>query len=291
MKASVFFGGGAFIALHAGYTKGPLASVSPDRVYGVSAGSLWATVLAFLGVDKGIEILGTLKQTSDVFAQKDVIADFGDTIGRRWASIPTGFGYGPLHSLLTKYITGKPTIPVTISAVSLENGRHVHFTAWPDGTFTQDDITLGTVSTLSDFLLMVLASCSTYPLVDAVLDSKNQGWIDGGFREGGPVEAALKDGATELHLCLTGNYSEDCGFSGNANDVFSGITRAMEIMANQNVITAVNAALEEPKAVTYVYAAKGQGSSQVFNQTDIQANILIGEKTVAVPGSTFLVLD
>lgn len=291
MKAGIFFGGGAFIALHAGYSKGPLGSVSPDRVYGVSAGSLWASILGFLGIDKGIEILGTIQNTEAIFHKKDVLESAGDTLGRRWASIPGGYSYKPLLALLEKYIIGKPLIPVTISKVNMETGRHVHVTALPDGTFTTDDESLGKILTIEDFRVSVLSSCLTYPIVDAFLDPQNRGWVDGGFREGGPVQAAINDGCNELHLCLTGPYSENMDFSGNANDPLSGATRLLEICANQNIISAIDEALNNDDVKTFVYQSRGQGSSTVFDQKDIQANILIGETTKAMLGTDLKIID
>lgn len=285
MKVGVFFGGGSFIALHAGYAKGPLAGIQFDRVYGVSAGSLWASIVGFLGVDEGVRVLSEIQKTEDIFIKKDVIANIGDTLGRRWSSIPTGYGYAPLQKLLTKYIRGVPKIQVTVSKVNMETGRHVHVTANPDGTFSIDDPQLGPVLNIQDFRDSILASCLTYPLVDAFIDHQNRGWVDGGFREGGPVLRALKDGASELHICLTGPFSSNCDFSGNANDPLSGATRLLEICANQNFVSAVNAALLVDEVKTFLYSAQGQGSSTVFNQVDIQANIKIGMAAVAIPGT------
>jgi predicted acylesterase/phospholipase RssA len=299
MKAGVFFGGGAFIALHAGYSKGALKNVKLDHVYGVSAGSLWASILAFLGIEKGIEILGTIHHTEDIFHHKDAIESGGDSLGRRWASIPMGYSYKPLQFLLEKYIVGNPTIPVTVSKVNLETGRHYHITALPDGTFTTDDPSGGEIKTLEDFRVSVLSSCLTYPIVDAYLDHQNRGWVDGGFREGGPVQAALNDGMEEIHLCLTGLYSEEMDFSGNANDPLSGATRLLEICANQNIISAVNAALDAMVVSTefpsgrkvFIYQVKGQGSSENFNQLDIQRNIAIGAAIMPVDGKDIHILD
>lgn len=291
MKAGIFFGGGSFIALHCGYCAGPLNGVAFDRLYGVSCGSLWASLLGFVGRDKGVEILRSIKNTSDIFEQKDIFADIGDTVGRRWASIPTGFNYSPLRKLIQKYIIGVPTIPVTVYTVNLETGYGLHITAMPDGTYQTDRPEMGEIKLIGDFQDKLLSSCLVYPIVDAFLDKQNRGWIDGGFREGGPVVKALNDGASELHICLTGMYSEDCHFLGNANDVLSGVTRELEIMANQNVIGAVNMALYCNPVGTLIYQAKPQGSSEVFIPSDILENIEIGKNTIPTVGPSIQIID
>jgi hypothetical protein len=281
---AVFFGGGAFIALHAGYSKGPLSGIKFDKVYGVSSGALWASVYAFLGVEQGIQILGTIHQTSDIFAGKDAISFVGDNIGRAFPGID--YSYGPLQKLIQKYITGKPSLPVTISRVSIRPGFHQHVTAYPDGTFSTDNDSLGTVKTIQDFQNVVLSSCLVYPLVDAWIDPVTKtAWIDGGFREAGPVMTALRDGMESLHICLTGLFSEDPGLTGTGATVIDGIKCELLIMANQNMINDVDLALENINVESFFYKVQGQGTSDNFNQTDIQANILKGSQVTAVKGS------
>lgn len=290
MRAGVFFGGGAFIALHAGYSSGPLKTIELDHVYGVSAGSLWSSLLAFVGVEKGIEILSTIQKTSDVFSGKDVFSFTGDLVARGG----DGFvmGYNPLRSLIKKYIVGKPAIPVTIGRVQNNTMRLQHVTAYPDGTFGTDCDELGTIKTIDDFTDAVLCSCLTYPIVDMFIDKAGSFWQDGGFREGGPVVRAILDGATELHICLTGMFSDNCDFSNtNGGDPLNCLTRTLVGMANQNVVGSVNDAIEDGKAEVFVYQAKPQGSSTVFDQNDIQSNIKIGSLVSATPGAQLKLLD
>lgn len=290
MKAGIFFGGGSLIALHAGYSSGPLKPIALDRVYGVSAGSLWATLLGFLGVDEGLKILGTIQKNSDIFCTKDTIALAGDLAFRAG----DGFilGYTPLRALLAKYITGKPSIPVTVGRVQNNTMKLQHVTAYPDGTFDTDNDGLGTVTTLEEFLDATCSSCLTYPIVDMLVDKNGKFWQDGGFREGGPVVKAILDGATELHVCLTGMFCTDCNFDNTTGgDPINCLTRTLEGMANQNVVGSVNDAIEDETLSVFVYEANPQGSSQVFDQKDIQANIEIGSKVVAVKGVDLKILD
>ena len=290
MKAAVFFGGGSLIALHAGYSSGPLKPISFDGYYGVSAGSLWATILGFLGVEKGIEILGTIQSTSNIFTNKDFFSEAGDLAFRGG----DGFlmGYGPLEALLKKYIVGKPTIPVTVGRVNNNTMKLQHVTALPDGTFKTDDDTLGGIGTLEEFIEAVLSSCLTYPIADMFIDSAGKYWQDGGFREGGPVVKAILDGADELHICLTGMFSENCDFANTTGgDPLNCLSRTLIGMANQNVVGSVNDAIEDAKAMIFVYQSTPQGSSTVFQQSDIQANIKIGAATEATPGAHLTLVE
>ena len=282
-----FFGGGAFIALHAGYHSGPMKDIKFDEVLGVSAGSLWSCIYAFMGIDKGLEVLGTIKQTSDIFVSKDVLAQSGDLLFRAY----DGFmmGYSPLQALIKKYIVGRPSIPVTVSRVNLDTGYHQHITALPDGTFQTDNNDLP-VKTLEDFQDAVLCSCLTYPIVDAFIDRNGDGWIDGGFREAGPVKAALLDGATELHVCLTGPFSENPNLP-RGGDPITGITKAMLIMANQNMVNDVDEVLERTDINSYFYTANPMGTSTNFNPLDIQANIKIGQAVQPIRGSDLKIID
>ena len=284
MKAIVWFGGGAYIGLHVGYAQGALKNVNEDANYGVSAGSLMSVLRSTKTQAEILAIIGTIKQTSDVFCGKNVFDDVGNAVGRRWDSIPfMGMKYDPLRAILHAQIKGAFLKPTTIGRVNLDTGDLQHVTALSDGTFKTDDDSLGAVANLPDFLDAVLCSCLIYPLVDAFLDKNNHGWIDGGFREGGPVTKAILDGATELWLCLTGPFSQDCGFTGNGNDPLSGITRLLELMANQNVVNQVNIALRSGLPV-HILDAVPVGASTNFNQKDLQQNILIGQSYAARDG-------
>ena len=289
MKGAVFFGGGAFIGLHAGYSKGPLSTVKFDRYYGVSAGALWASIMGFLGLEKGLEVLGTIQKTGDIFTSKDILATVGDLIGRKWDGLQ--YDYLPLRMLVRKYIVGVPTVPVTISRVCLDNFEPQHVTAYPDGTFSTSDDSLGPVTSLADFQDALVCSCLTYPVVNAFVDKNGRGWIDGGFREGGPVYCAVEDRCDEIHICLTGFYGIDMNFGGTDNDPLSGITRLLLGMANQNVLGAVSKALDRTEIKTLIYQVEGIGSSMNFNQKDLQANIALGATVTPIPGSQVKELD
>ncbi|MGH2612068.1 MAG: patatin-like phospholipase family protein [Rhabdochlamydiaceae bacterium] len=287
MKSAVFFGGGSLIALHAGYSKGPLSKIQFDHYYGVSAGSLWASILGFLGLEKGLEVLAEIQKTSDIFVTKDSIAFAGDLAFRGY----DGFilGYGPLEALIKKEIIGKPKVPVTIGRVNSDTMKLQHVTAYPDGTFSVDDSSLGEVKNLDDFHGALLSSCLTYPIVDMFIDGNGNGWMDGGFREGGPVVRALLDGTTEMHICLTGMFSTNSDFTGMTGGRPLECNYRMVLgMANQNVIGSVNSALAKIPGSLTVYQCKGQGTSDNFNQTDIQANI---EKASRVVGTLGIALQ
>ena len=292
MRSAVFFGGGSRLAQEAGYLSGPLKGVVFDAYYGVSAGSICAAAESFLGTDQLIAILGEIKDTSDIFATKDITALVGDLAFRSGAGIV--MGYKPLRALFAKYFPAgsKPSKPVTIGRVQNNTMKLQHVTAMPDGTFHTDDDSLGAVTSLSEFLDALTCSCLTYPIVDMWVDSNNKYWQDGGFREGGPVVKAILDGSTELHICLTGLFSTNCDFDNTTGgDPVNCLTRTLLGMANQNVVGSVNDAVDDASLSIFVYQAQGQGSSSVFDQLDIQANIKIGAAVVATPGSQLKLVD
>jgi hypothetical protein len=292
VRAVVYFGGGPKIAVHAGYSKGALASIIPtaDHLYGVSAGSLWALIEATIGTDAGIALLGTITSNDSIYATKDKVALAGDLLFRAG----DGFilGYAPLLELLKTKIPPGVKKPVTVGRVQNNTMRLQHVTAWPDGTFTTDADDLGPITTWEEFLLAVLSSCLTYPIVDMYVDPAGKFWQDGGFREGGPVVRAILDGATELHICMTGEYSSNCAFDNTTGgDPINCSTRTLEGMANQNVIGSVNDAVENPALSVFVYKCTPQGSGTVFDQVDIQANIKIGQAVTAIAGKDLVLQE
>jgi hypothetical protein len=292
MRSAVFFGGGSLLALEAGYCSGPLKNIEFDAYYGVSAGSICAASEAYLDTTKLLEILAEIKDTSDIFVTKDFPALAGDLAFRAGAGIV--MGYKPLRALFAKYFPAgsKPTKPVTIGRVQNNTMKLQHVTAMPDGSFHTDNDSLGTVTTLSEFLDALTCSCLTYPIVDMWVDSDNKYWQDGGFREGGPVVKAILDGSTELHICLTGLFSTNCSFDNTTGgDPVNCLTRTLLGMANQNVVGSVNDAIEDGIATIFVYQAQGQGSSTVFDQSDIQANIKIGATALPISGKDLKIVD
>lgn len=294
----VYDGGGALLPVHIGYTKGPLAPImaSVDEVGGISAGNLFANFYAHIGMDNVEKLMGTIDNTEQIFHHKDAIESAGDLIARQSASIPMGYSYLPLLKLVKKYIVGNPSVIVVTSFLDLTTGHFVTVKKFPDGTFYSDD-PLCPCNNNDDWTDYVVASCITSPVVDGFLkkmpDGKVHTLVDGGFCAAGPVVQAMRDGATTVYVCLTGPYSKDCGFGDDigANDPISTATRLLIAGAHHNVISSLDTALLDTSLQTYVLESLPVGSSTVFDQKDIQQNILIGQAAVAKPGQSYAVID
>ena len=194
--------------------------------------------------------------------------------------------------MIQKYIVGRPSVPVTISRVHINTGYHQHITANPDGTFETDNDALGKVETIEDFQDAIVCSCIIYPMVDGFI-AKNgiDGYADGGYREAGPVKIAMENGCTELHICLTGMFSQDSGANGQDGSIIGGTTNLFLAMANENLLNDVDEVIENQNVTSFFYMGTYQGDSNVFDQVDIQANIKTASQVQPVLRNNLKIID
>ena len=285
MDAWVFFGGGSRIFLMLGYLQGGLnGKPLPKRFYGTSAGALLASLIAFLGIEKATELIMSIVSANQIFPVKDVPAIVGDEIFRNRPGLAT---YKPLLALIQNNIKGTPSLRVTIKRTLFKTGAPQYVTAMPDGSFITEGDQSTVITDLAGFQDALCSSCINAGAVDAFQDSKDNFWIDGGYNDLGDTSKAIADGAKDITLLMTGQFS-DPALNNQSGDVISSIIDGYSILVHRVMRADVLLAVKNPDVTVTIYEATPVGSSSAFVPKDDATNLDMGKATISIDGKTLI---